>query len=200
MIMKIIPIAYFLKRKLYSEREKFQISLSDLLSKIKKDSDIYIYDFDGINRNKPNLCSYPKISVQNILWVDNSPRNLGDVVDAVLAGAANITIRRDLWPKVNISNIREISEGAIYEFVDLEKINRQKDVFYSDADGIIISSQKNNVGNGFIVDDLIKNICRKFKVYVIESDISFFSYWKKIGVKGILIDFNKYLKVGEDEL
>jgi len=106
--MKIIPLIYFQKRKIYAEKDGDALSLKELLSYLDKDTEIYVYDKDGIGRDKPNLCTYPKLSKHCKLWVDWGPRSLGDIVDAVMAGATNITLRKNLWPKADISNIREM--------------------------------------------------------------------------------------------
>ena len=195
----IIPLIYFKKRKIYTKKDEIQISLNDLLDVVKKDSLLYVYDEDGVIRNKPNLCSYPKLSAHCNIWVDHSPRTLGDVVDTVLAGATSLTFRRDLWPKVNVSSIRDITESSIYEAISLERVISQKERFFSDLDGIVISSNKNTENKDFIYDELIKNLCKKNNVYVIEQDTSFFSYWKNIGVKGVFLEFNSYKKVNKDE-
>ena len=53
--MKIIPLIYFQKRKIYAEKEGDALSLKELLSYLDKDTEIYVYDKDGIDRDKPNL-------------------------------------------------------------------------------------------------------------------------------------------------
>ena len=50
--MKVIPLIYFEKRKIYSEKDGEPISLKDLLTIIDKDNELYIFDKDGLEQNK----------------------------------------------------------------------------------------------------------------------------------------------------
>lgn len=199
--MKIIPLIYFQKRKIYAEKEGDALSLKELLSYLDKDTEIYVYDKDGIERDKPNLCTYPKLSGHCKLWVDWGPRSLGDVVDAVMAGATSITLRKNLWPKADISSIREITESNIYESFDSQDHTAQISSFslMPDVDGFVAYSEKGKVKRDFIYDDAIKNICKRFNTSIIESDEGFFPYWKNIGASGLLIELNTWKKVKNHE-
>lgn len=109
--MKIIPLITI---------KKGEILISDFNKKIKdtldkyKDKILYLYDLDGINRNKPNLCLFQKLSKTHELWVDAGPRSIGDIVDTIVSGASKITIRLDLFELSDISSINEILENEIY--------------------------------------------------------------------------------------
>jgi len=194
--MKIIPLIYFQKKKLYAEKDGDPIKLTILFETIEKDTELYIYDIDGIKKDKPNLCTYPKLSEHCKIWVDHGPRTLGDVVDAIMAGATGITLRRQLWPKLEISSIIEITESNIYEMLDPQNITDRAFSFSAsiDVDGYIVSSYKDKFKRNFIYDEAIKNICKRFNVTIIESDESFFSYWKNIGVSTLLIELSTWKK------
>jgi len=199
--MKIIPLIYFQKRKIYAEKNSEILSLKELLACIDKDTELYVCDKDGVDKDKPNLCTYPKLAEHCKIWVDWGPRTLGDVVDVVMAGATSITLRRNLWPKLESSNIREITESNIYETIDPQNITDKTSSFSSsaDVDGYVVSSYKEKFKRNFIYDEAIKNICKRFNVLIIESDESFFPFWKNIGVSTLLIELNTWKKVKHRE-
>ncbi len=199
--MKIIPLIYFQKRKIYAEKNGDMLSLKELFTCIDKDADLYIYDKDGVDKDKPNLCTYPKIAEHCKIWVDWGPRTLGDVVDAVMAGATSITLRGNLWPKLEISGIKEMTESNIYEMIDPQNITDKTSFFpsSSDVDGYVVSSYKDKFKRNFIYDEAIKNIIKRFNVTIIESDEAFFSYWKNIGISTLLIELNTWKKVKHRE-
>jgi hypothetical protein len=199
--MKIIPLIYFQKRKIYAEKDGAALSLKELLSDLDKDTELYVYDKDGVDKDKPNLCTYPKLAEHCKIWVDWGPRTLGDVVDAVMAGATSITLRENLWSKLEISNIREITESNIYETINPQNITDKTSSFSSsaDVDGYVVSSYKDKFKRNFIYDEAIKNICKRFNVTTIESDESFFSYWKNIGASTLLVELSTWKKVKHRE-
>ncbi|MCK5459308.1 MAG: hypothetical protein KAI20_05405 [Thermoplasmatales archaeon] len=199
--MKIIPLIYFQKRKIYAEKDRDALSLKDLLTYIDKGAEVYVYDKDGVEKDKPNLCTYPKLSEHCKIWVDCGPRTLGDVVDVVMAGATSMTLRKNLWPKVDVSSIREITESNIYEMLGPQNRTDQISSFSlsSDVDGFVISSDKDKFKRDFIYDETIKNICNKFNATVIESDETFFPHWKNIGASALLIELNTWKKVKHRE-
>ena len=195
--MKIVPLIYFQKRKIYAEKDGDALSLKELLSCLDKDTELYVYDKDGVDGDKPNLCTYPKLSEHCKLWVDWGPRTLGDVVDVVMAGATNIILRKNLWPKLEISSIREITESNIYESFDPQCHTDQISSFspIPDVEGFVACSEKGKARRDFIYDDAIKNICKRYSTFIIEPEDSFFSYWKNIGASGLLIELNMWKKV-----
>jgi len=109
--MKIIPLITIKKGELLTS--DFNTIIKDILDKYK-DKILYLYDLDGINRNKPNLCLFQKLSKTHELWVDVGPRSIGDIVDAIVSGASKITIRLDLFELSDILSINEILENEIY--------------------------------------------------------------------------------------
>jgi len=109
--MKIIPLITIKKGELLTS--DFNKIIKDTLDKYK-DKILYLYDLDGINRNKPNLCLFQKLSKTHELWVDAGPRSIGDIVDVIVSGASKITIRLDLFELSDILSINEILENEIY--------------------------------------------------------------------------------------
>ncbi|MBU1940232.1 MAG: hypothetical protein KKC68_00505, partial [Candidatus Thermoplasmatota archaeon] len=63
--MELIPLIYIQKRKIHPGPTNRTCDTNDLFNQIKTDTPLYIYDLDGINNDKPNLCLLQKIN-QNI--------------------------------------------------------------------------------------------------------------------------------------
>jgi len=173
-------------RKIHLETEGSVVPLEELLKKIEKRKKIYILDLDGIEKDKPNLCTYQRIPDSYDLWVDFGPRNLGDVVDATMAGATDITLRKNLCPNLFVPDIREIIENKIYTIIDFAE-----DLSSYDADGLVNFNSREKIETNFKYSDLFSRIVLKNKIYSYESDLKNRSYWKRFGVEGLLVDTNK---------
>jgi hypothetical protein len=188
--MKIIPFIRLKKKKMING--DFD-NIDDFFKKSNENKLIYIFDLDGIERNKPNLCTYQKMSITYELWVDSGPRTLGDVVDAFMAGSAAITIRKNLYPKLDMASIREITENKIFINIDLEEQDEYRilDNFFNAADGIVNLTSKEKITTNFKYGDFLKSMKMKNKIYSYEVDSNNVSYWKGFGVEGLLIDINK---------
>ena len=116
--MDIVPLIKMKNRKTVDEKSTLAF---DIIKEFDEEQIIYILDLDGINKNKPNLCTYQKVSKNYSIWVDNGPRNIGDVVDSFMAGATAITINKDLFSDLNIASIRDITENKIYLNLDFKQ-------------------------------------------------------------------------------
>lgn len=199
--MKIIPLIHLKKRKILLEKEGDLISLDDLLEKFNKDRKIYVLDLDGIEKYKPNLCLYPKLSEKYNIWVDAGPRSIGDVVDSIMAGAINITIRKKIWPELSIPAIKEITDYEIYS--DINPKNQKVQSIYlsslNDVDGLVSLTNKNQLDADFKYTSFLKNMCTKYKIYAYDSNQKNFSYWKNIGVAGLLVDMRKAMEFKTNE-
>lgn len=176
------------------------VSLNELLERFKGDK-LYILDHDGIEKNKPNLCLYQKLSKHHELWVDAGIQVLGDVVDSVIAGASSITIRRNLWRDADISGIKEIFENKIYAEVALKKYDSQRAItsLVYDVDGLVVFDKKNQIEGDFKSAERLKGICKRYETYAYELKKKNVSYWKKLGVTGLLIDIEKVEEFKRDE-
>jgi len=196
--MEIIPLVYLKNRKM-EEKDGGRLSFDEVLERVDKDKAIYFLDIDGIEKDKPNLCSYQKISKHRKIWVDAGPRVLGDVVDVVMAGATSITVRKELWSELDVSSIREITENEIYTDINLNKQNKRgaEAALFHDADGLVIFNNKNQIETDFKFGSFLKNLYTKYKIYVYESNRKYFSYWETLGVAGLLVDINKIMEFNE---
>lgn len=191
--MDIIPLIQLKKGKISVEQEESVLSSIEILEQIDKDTNIYVLDIDGITKDKPNLCLYQKLSKSHVLWVDTGPCVLGDIVDGIMAGATNITVRKNLWHGLGISSIREITENKIYTDIGLKNQNDYKTGAFSfyDVDGLVVFDRKNQVEGNFKYSSLLKNLCIKHEIYAYEQDPKNFSYWEKLGIIGLLVDISK---------
>jgi len=189
--MEIIPLIYVKNRKIYTEKEGKPVSLDEVLEQMDEEDSIYFLDIDGIEKNKPNLCTYQRITEKQDIWVDAGPRVLGDVVDLIMAGANRITIRNNLFPMEEIPNIKEVTENMIYTVVELRN---EKERMFSfsplpGVDGLVFFSDKKQIEMDFKTGELFRTLCNKYKVYAAEADRKNSSYWEKMGATGILLDF-----------
>lgn len=191
--MEIIPLIYLKKREILVEREGERLSLNEMSEQVDKDEKIYVLDIDGIEKDKPNLCLYPKLSENHKIWVDAGPRVLGDVVDSIMAGATNITVRKKIWPELDASSIKEITENEIYADISSKSQNMQIIEFslLNNVDGLVVFNNKNQIETDFKYGGFLKNLCIKYKMYAYESNRKNFSYWKTLGVAGLLVDLDK---------
>ena len=193
MNMDIIPVIHIKKRKISAKKGGKVLSLQELLDHIDTDKPLYILDEDGIEDDKPNLCSYPKLSEHCTIWVDAGPRVLGDVVDAVTAGAGNIIIRKEVWPTVEGSQIKEITENEIYSVLDLQAHDGYiADMsLVNDVDGLVVLEDTDQIKSDFKTGGFLRNLCAKHKIYLYVSSLMHKSHWEELGVAGLLIDLNK---------
>jgi len=182
--MEIIPLLPLEKRIGSNE----QSDLLKDLSNIGAYKTIYILDYQGINKDKPNLCVFQRLSRDFDLWIDSGPRNLGDVVDLFLAGATAVTLRKKLWPNINIPAIREISENSV--FMNIEKENIEEIAFYA-VDGLINFNSREDIEKDYKFNQLIKQASLKNKLYSYEEDAENISYWKSHSIEKLLVDLNK---------
>ena len=130
--MDLLPLIYMKNRKIHLEKPSNSIPLKDFLKQAEAIKKLYILDLDGIEKDKPKLCTYQRLSSYVDLVVDFGPRNLGDVVDATMAGATDITLRKNLCPQLHIPDIKVITENKIYKNVDFAE-----ELFFDDAEGVV---------------------------------------------------------------
>ena len=184
--MELIPLIAMRNRKILVEKTQGPVPLKEVLKQIGEEKKIYILDLDGIEKDKPNLCTYQRLSSSYDLWVDFGPCNLGDVVDATMAGATDITLRKNLCPQLHISDIKEITENRIYANIDFDE-----DLSIYDADGLVNFNSRQEIESSFKYGDLFKRMTSKSKIYSYETDLKNRTYWKRFGVEGLLVDLNK---------
>jgi len=167
--------------------------IEDFSEKIDEFKKIYVLDLDGIEKDKPNFDIYQKLCVSVDLWVDNGPRNLGDVLDTLMAGATDITIRKNLCPKLKISDIRDVSENKIYANIDFKSLNNfNNDELFHDVDGLVNLVDKNKIELNPDYSKYLNKIKLGKKIYSYETSPKNLSFWKEFGAEGLLVDIGKF--------
>ena len=187
--MEIIPFITLKNRKIINST----ISLDKLSQYTKEEEKLYILDLDGIEKDKPNLCTFQKISSNYQLWIDCGPRTLGDVVDIFMTGAESVTLRKTLFSSLNISDIREISENKVYlkiDFQDYKKYNIYNS-FLKEYDGFVNFNNKEEIEQDFKFEEFLNKIHMQNKIYFYEKEIKNRNFWEKIGATGLMVDIDK---------
>ena len=187
--MEIIPCISLKNYKILN----YSISLSNISQFIKDEEKLYILDLDGIEKDKPNLCTFQKISPNYQIWVDCGPRNIGDIVDIFMTGANSVTIRRTLCPSLNIFEIKDISENEVYQNIDFQnyKNYNNNNLFLKDYDGFVNFNGRQDIEQDVKFGEYLNTIHTKNKIYCYENNVSNISFWQKYGITGLLVDINR---------
>lgn len=195
--MEIIPFVR-LKRGTVFGADQLH-SVKEIKELLEEDKNLYVLDDDGIENNQPNLGLYQQLSERYILWVDNGPRDLGDIFDTVMAGASTILLRTNLWQKGDVSDIQETVENTVYVAVDWRKQGPTDNniPFPIDTQGIAVI-RDNKPEEDFNTNELVKTFCKKYKTYITDADDRNETYWSSIGAQGLLIPVKKKEKVDKD--
>jgi len=192
--MNLIPLIHIRKNKLYQDNSN-HITIKEILQSINKETQIYFIDYDGIEKNKPNFCTYQKIATQCKPWIDHGPRSLGDIVDIVMAGAEKITFRKTLCPHIDIPSIRNVIDGEIYEYFTAKDItNNTVEPPSLETDGIVIQIHEINNVSEKTHDHTIPSFGKKYPICVIEQDKNKFSYWKNKEISSVITNFSTWIK------
>jgi hypothetical protein len=125
------------------------------------------------------------------MWVDTGPRDLGDIVDAVLAGATTLTLRPPLWPSFQLNQIRDITENRL--FLEQPLINNSQNPSFTNqhADGVVIFPKTPQEQREFKHRTRIKTLSTHTKLYVFLSDPKQIASLESLGVTGILVELHK---------
>ena len=190
--MDIIPLIYIQDGEILGEKEGAPLSFTDVFKQVKKDALLYIVDLDGLENGRMKLDLYQRISDHCTVWMDAGPRRLVDVMDIVMAGATNITIRRSLWPDPDILSVREIIEDELYLLLDgSQKEPVQSLPGTSEIDGLVAFSSNGEIADDFMFRGYLNDVTGKRKLYLYTVSPSAVTYWSERGVTGILVDLTK---------
>jgi hypothetical protein len=184
--MNIVPLVCIENSKLLDGKEGNILLLEDVLKRVEKDSLLYVLDRDGIERNNPNLDLYQMLAEHCILWIDNGPRRIDDVMDTIMAGATNLTLREDHWPSLDMPGVQDLTDDEIY--LDMSKKHQEQkslEHFYPGDIGIILFNEETLYGSFSTESTLHK------KIYVYASSLEKNQLWTEQGITGIIIDLNK---------
>lgn len=187
--MEIIPLIHFKKRKIQITQNGKETKTEDFIKEHTNIQKIYILDHDGIEKDKPNLCSFPKLSEKYETWIDTRPVTLGDVVDTVMAGANTITIRQNLWQTLDIERIREITENQIYAELDITTLKEENETLvFKKADGFVLFNTVEQIEEDYRYGSILREISSNYKTYVYDPDKKNMSFWEKRKVHGLLVE------------
>lgn len=178
--MDFIPLIILRKRKIIGNSSK----------KLDEFKRIYILDLDGIEKGRPNFDIYQDLPTTIDLWVDNGPRNVGDVFDSLLAGATDSTIRKNFYKNFKFSDIREITENKIFETINFEK----KDADINDFDGLVNFVDRKTIEENKDCYDYLNDLKMKNKIYTCESNPKNLLFWEELGIKGLLVEVDKFME------
>jgi hypothetical protein len=190
--MNIVPLISIKKGRILDGKDGNLISIDDLFKQVEKDTMIYVFDLDGIEHNNPSLDLYQKLTEHCILWIDDGPRRLDDVMDTIMAGATNITLREELWPEMDLSGVFELTDDEVY--IGIKSTYSQQSLtlpFSNQNIGVVVFSQELQTNDDFSSTRFLKDLALKHKIYLYNVSQNTILQGDGRGIAGILIDLNK---------
>lgn len=190
--MKIIPLIHIQQGILRETDKGKELSYDEVVSHIKEDTVLYVLDVDGIQNNKPNLSLYKRLSNHCLLWIDTGPRSLDDVVDVVMAGASTITIRKNIWPSVDLFALHDLTEDEIFFVFDQEHTTKHIELsVFPDIVGAVVFYDEKQIRKNFSYSAYLKEIAKKSKLFIYNVDPTNMEYWKEQDITGVLVDIKR---------
>ena len=190
--MNIVPLISIKKGMLCDGKDGDYISIDELFKRVEKDTMLYVLDIDGMKHNNPSLDMYQKLTEHCILWIDSGPRRLDDVMDIIMAGATNITLREELWSEIDIPGIFELTDDDVYFCINSTQGKRPLMPQYSQRDiGVVVFNQAPQIHDEFTFTSFLKDLATKNKIYLYNISQNTISSWEGRGITGILVDLNK---------
>jgi hypothetical protein len=184
--MNIVPLISIKKGLLFDGRDGTALSIDELFTRVEKDTMLYVLDYDGLEHINPNLDLYQKLTENCILWIDNGPRRIDDVMDTIMAGATNITLRECLWPALDMPGVQELTDDEIYldKTVQYQEQKTLQHVFSGDIGAILFNEEA-------LYGAFSKERTANQKIYLYTSSLEKIQLWTEQGISGIIIDLNK---------
>jgi len=195
--MEVLPFINIKKGKLFLDDKSESIKIHDLIEQLGEQNTIYFLDQDGINKDKPNLCTYQNLASRFDLWVDAGPRTVGDVVDLVMAGATQLTIRNNLIQFKDLLKIKELTENKVYVSIEPQYKDQYLSILPEGAEGAIAISTNNHIETDFQIRDKFRSASHKYELYALEANQNNFTFWEKLNIKGMIVELNQVEKVRE---
>ena len=190
--MNIVPLVAIKKGMLLDGKDGNQISIDNLFKRVEKDTMLYVLDLDGIERNNPSLDLCQKLTEHCTLWIDEGPRRLDDIMDTIMAGATNITLREELWPEMDLLNVFELTENEIYMCINSRQIQQSQITMFPQREiGVVVFNKELPTNNDSIPENVLKNLAIKHKIYLYTAKSNTSSVFEERGITGILVDLNK---------
>jgi hypothetical protein len=190
--MNIVPLVSIKKGILLDGKDGNQITIDDLFKRIEKDTMLYVLDLDGIEHNNPSLDLCQKLTEHCTLWIDDGPRRLDDIMDTIMAGATNITLREKLWPEMDFLEVFELTDDEVYLCINPADGQPSQTTLYARKDiGVVVFFQEPQTSDDYNAMNFLKNLSIKPKIYLytVASKTNFL--WEEQGITGVLVDLNK---------
>jgi hypothetical protein len=149
---------------------------------------LYVLDFDGIEHNNPSLDLYQRLTERCSLWIDDGPRRLDDVMDTIMAGATNITLREDLWPAMDLLSVSEITDDEVY--IGIKSTSNSLHTPQQDI-GVVVFDQNPLTSDDFHAASFLKDLALKHKIYLYTGTRDADAYWEERGIAGVLVDLRR---------
>jgi hypothetical protein len=193
--MNIIPLISLRTGRILDGRQGNPLSIDDLFKRVEKDSMLYVLDYDGIERNNPNLDLYQRLTEHCTLWIDNGPRQIDDVMDTIMAGATNITLREELWPEMDLPGVFELTDDEVFVVLDTTETQQpfvipslQKDV------GAVVFHQTPQAKDGFTTLSHLKDLAVQHKIYLYINELHMQENWESREITGVILDTSKTMR------
>jgi hypothetical protein len=187
--MNVIPLVSVKNGRLFDGIEGDPLTVDEVFARVKKDTMLYVLDSDGIDHNNPDLELYQQLTEQCILWVDDGPRRIDDVMDTIMAGATDLTIRLDHWPEVSIDEIFELTDGEVFYAVTLGPKNRiQGGTLAPQGAGIIAFIDATQPQGDFTTESHLKDMGLRQKIYLYTASAKNPSGWEEQTLAGLIVD------------
>ncbi len=188
--MNIVPLISIRNGQLSDGYNGLALSLESLFTRVEKDAMVYVMDRDGIERNNPNLESYQRLTEHCILWIDNGPRRIDDVMDTIMAGATNLSLRPALWPIMNLAEVFELTDDEVYLAVDSSHLEPPVSTSQG-ITGTVVFNREPQQETEFLTASYLKDRTTTLKTYLYTAPPATVKSWEERGISGILVDLSK---------
>jgi len=187
--MNIVPLVHVKKGRLHDGLDGGPLTVDEVFARVQKDAMLYVLDADGIDHDNPGLELYQQLTEHCVLWVDDGPRRIDDVMDTIMAGATNLTIRPDRWPEVNIDEIFDLTDGEVFYAVMLGLTHQAPwGVLAPPGAGIIAFTDQIQPQDDFTTASYLKDLGMKQKLFLYTSHPVTPAGWEEQTLAGLVVD------------
>jgi hypothetical protein len=191
--MNIVPLVHAKKGRLHDGIDGEPLIVDEVFARVPKDAMLYVLDADGIAHDNPDLELYQQLTEHCILWVDDGPRRIDDVMDTIMAGATNITIRPDRWPEASIDEIFDLTDGEVFYAMMLGKTQNLTYPPVPQGAGIIAFTDQTQPQYDFTTASRLKDFALRQKLYLYSSQAFAPTGWEEQTVGGLVVDLKNFV-------
>jgi hypothetical protein len=191
--MNVVPLVHAKKGRLHDGLDGGPLTVDEVFTRVKKDSMLYVLDADGIDHDNPDLELYQQLTEHCVLWVDDGPRRIDDVMDTIMAGATNLTIRPDHWPEASIDEIFDLTDGEVFYALTLgQKYQFQPSTLAPQGVGVIAFADPTQPQEDFTTASHLRDIGMKQKLYLYTSHALTPAGWEEQTLAGLVVDLKDF--------